>query len=1569
MESNVQGTTTTRGIWKLLMSAPLLALIMSIPVHAQYFQLYNVDGSKFPMMSAQFVAQDAAGNDYKDLKKGEFDITENGVSVYSSATFGCKDTAVPPAANVVMILDRSGSMGTIVDTATKATRMDWVISGATSFLNTFKFVPPSEVAVISFGTIPTFESPFQKSAPPLINVIKKLKPQGGTEYNPPMLDTSFGAIKLLSLEPPGVRRIVIFLTDGQPDHTPARDSIIKLCNANAIQFYAITIGTEMNDDLRRIAEATGGKAFSAKTEDDLVAIYRLIALQTEIKQLCSVQWMAPYSCNQSGRARTVQVTFKRPSTAVTSELQYLAPVNSVAAVNLSQSTLYFGDPAPLASTTQKVTLKPVNSALRIDTLICNPDNDFKVIDVGGGKKYPVTVNAGDSLVITVQFTQQASKGYRQSTLITQGSPCPPIISMFGGLSSVRVLSPSGDINNSCDSILIKWAGVDPAQGVNIFVAEDGDAASPHWVLIKQNATGLSYKWKPNVTGKKLRVRITASPPPTYLWASAIGGPLLDTTRSIALDASELYVNVAGTFSDTARVTGSNKTAASQGSKDAFIARYASNGTLQWIESAGGNGDEGNCGVATDSKGGIYVAGYFTSKAFQFGQTFINMQPRDAVNMFVAKYNPDGSVQWVRTGGGTNTNAGYAYCDSIGVSGDSVYVYGHYKTCLGIVGYTPGTYISTTSTALQKFTAVFSPTGNPISLTAAYAPNKKYTTTTVGDSRGNVYDCGSFKGTQNNGSAAVNLSSKGDFDCFVREFGGQPGSSDSSASVFTVSAPVLSFKATNLTCPPISVGLSSDTTFTVQLCNSGDIPLLIAPNAISLTGANPGDFKITSNYDNQVFYPGECHDIEVHFQPTVEGTRTASLTFASTCGSPAVVELQGNALPPCKFESVQPYIGAQSINLTKVVPPVTCLIRNNSASDYSGWIELIGLNADEFTVTFPAVTAPNTLDQTNKRVDFKLKANKECLAANISFTPRGSGQRTALLRFHIPFECGSEQDVALVGFGLAPKVELDSAPFHLQRVKTSKPLQLTLSNKDSLDASISGLDFATLPETNFALSNVPAQPFGLAKNTTTQVTVTFTPQAEGPVSNFVNATVNGNLSPIQGLVSGEGFIPKVEALDLNYAASPVGVRPPTQTLRIHNTHLRAPLHVKSISAPTNSAFAIVGAVPSNVYLQPDSSIYLPIDLTPVAGLNVGYVDIVTDAKEGPLDDPDTTTRVKLQGVGLEVQIDPQPATFGDVLSCDSIETRTIKITNNSTDPIAVDVTADGDVAAFEIYPAPGSMNLTPGSSKTYTIRFKGTPGSHSMQMHFDLPTGKVDRTFDANGVTATMKIISTNKTYEAGQRQPWVVETTLPTLTNVIVKDLWLKASFDSTVVLFDQQAFKTAGTGGWTWSFVPGPANASSCIVMGTHTTGINGGTVTANIPLQVLNPTVDNIPVAITWANPTEYPCILADVTDAKIEVKRGCYSNGSQLSSTGQSFGLAVNPNPLSGAQLNVAYGIAYDIPYSVELFNTLGERVMTIAQGQNSGSYATSSSISGLADGVYYVRLVAGAVVETRVLSIGR
>jgi len=90
---------------------------------------------------------------------------------------------------------------------------------------------------------------------------------------------------------------------------------------------------------------------------------------------------------------------------------------------------------------------------------------------------------------------------------------------------------------------------------------------------------------------------------------------------------------------------------SNGMRDYFLFKFDSDGALDWATNIGGAQNEFVYGgVGTDQAGNIFVTGSFMNKAF--------FTPSDSIegiqqDIFLAKYTPDGSVEWyknVGTGG-------------------------------------------------------------------------------------------------------------------------------------------------------------------------------------------------------------------------------------------------------------------------------------------------------------------------------------------------------------------------------------------------------------------------------------------------------------------------------------------------------------------------------------------------------------------------------------------------------------------------------------------------------------------------------------------------------------------------------------------------------------------------------------------------------------------------------------------------------------------------------------------------------------------------------------------------------
>jgi len=154
----------------------------------------------------------------------------------------------------------------------------------------------------------------------------------------------------------------------------------------------------------------------------------------------------------------------------------------------------------------------------------------------------------------------------------------------------------------------------------------------------------------------------AAPPeaaPEFAWAISAGGKGHDKTRCLAADARG-NVFLAGEFVGTSQFGGHTLTSA--GEMDFFLAKCSPDGKFLWARSAGGSGIDRGYGVATDAAGNCYVTGHYQSTNATFSGVAIHNA--GDYDIFVAKYDPDGRLLWVRAAG----SKGYDYGHGIAVDG-------------------------------------------------------------------------------------------------------------------------------------------------------------------------------------------------------------------------------------------------------------------------------------------------------------------------------------------------------------------------------------------------------------------------------------------------------------------------------------------------------------------------------------------------------------------------------------------------------------------------------------------------------------------------------------------------------------------------------------------------------------------------------------------------------------------------------------------------------------------------------------------------------------------------------------
>ena len=245
-----------------------------------------------------------------------------------------------------------------------------------------------------------------------------------------------------------------------------------------------------------------------------------------------------------------------------------------------------------------------------------------------------------------------------------------------------------------------WAKFQGGQNVDETLGVTGDATGNTYTTgyfsstAQVNGTSLSVNGLTDIFVSKVGVNGAT------LWSKSVGGTQSDRGLGIATDQSG-NVLVCGFFTGTANFGNGIILSSSGASQDAFVAKFDTQGNIIWARGGGstGSSDRANA-VATDANGNVFITGQFTGSASfgAFALTSIN----NTNDIFIVKYDADGTELWARQGSGDALNRGLAITtDSEG----AVYASGQFS---GNITF-QNTYTNTILNAL--FLVKFTPSGD------------------------------------------------------------------------------------------------------------------------------------------------------------------------------------------------------------------------------------------------------------------------------------------------------------------------------------------------------------------------------------------------------------------------------------------------------------------------------------------------------------------------------------------------------------------------------------------------------------------------------------------------------------------------------------------------------------------------------------------------------------------------------------------------------------------------------------------------------------------------------------------
>jgi len=265
--------------------------------------------------------------------------------------------------------------------------------------------------------------------------------------------------------------------------------------------------------------------------------------------------------------------------------------------------------------------------------------------------------------------------------------------------------------------------------------------------------------------------------------SRLGGPSSGFLVTFGLSGFDTdAAGVAIDSSDNIYITGTSqgtnlfgKNATSGTTDDIFVAKLNSSGVVQWVYTAGGTGRDRGRKIALDSSGNIYVVGYYQNTV-DFGGG--NVTSNGSWDAFILKLNSSGTFQWVKSYGGSSGND--LGRDVVVDSNDNVIMLGTFRGTVNFDSGDGGSEVNYTSNDYDVFLIKLNSSGIWQFVWRTENSGSADARALAIDSNNFTYLTGSFSGTVKFGSNTYTAANSNDL--FIHKF--DTDNNGSSQSTFT-----------------------------------------------------------------------------------------------------------------------------------------------------------------------------------------------------------------------------------------------------------------------------------------------------------------------------------------------------------------------------------------------------------------------------------------------------------------------------------------------------------------------------------------------------------------------------------------------------------------------------------------------------------------------------------------------------------------------------------------------------------------------------------------------------------------
>jgi uncharacterized protein (TIGR02145 family) len=471
----------------------------------QSLSVFDVDTTKFPLMSAKFVAYDKDGNQIKEFLNSDFEITEND-DPRTVISVSCPPEKPIPVVSVAMSIDISGSMRS-------STSGDIPVElGKTTAKELCKLIamPPSEFALQTCDDRALILQDFTNNREKIISKIDPITAGGGNDFNVQLLDNIAGLLNIAKIGK--YKKVAVIYTDAWWGKFTDNElqQCIDLCNQNGITFYTVIYSRPeakpdgIKKSLRQISEATGGKFYDGVTT---FGAAKNIAkdMQTLIQngEPCTIEWLSEKNC----AAYEYNTVIDLKTISKSAVLTYLLPKNGKVSLTLYPNVIKFEDPEIGVPAEGKITITANNDDVYISNISCsNP-----LFDVNPKS---LSINEGQSKDVTVSYLP-TDKGYQYNKIEIVFDNCTKNTFCSGGElglkvkeRTIRLVRPNGsEVFLVGSNEEITWEGVLPDEYAKLEYSTDNGTT---WITVKDSAKNLLHNWVvPDTPSDQCLARVTS----------------------------------------------------------------------------------------------------------------------------------------------------------------------------------------------------------------------------------------------------------------------------------------------------------------------------------------------------------------------------------------------------------------------------------------------------------------------------------------------------------------------------------------------------------------------------------------------------------------------------------------------------------------------------------------------------------------------------------------------------------------------------------------------------------------------------------------------------------------------------------------------------------------------------------------------------------------------------------------------------------------------------------------------------------------------------------------------------